>query len=81
MDSRRINELGKSLCRNDVLLISDEIHADLMMKGITHTAVGTLSEKIRNNTIVHYAPSKTFNLAGLQTAYAVIPMMDCVKNT
>ena len=44
-----------------------------MMKGVKHTSVGTLSEKIKNNTIVHYAPSKTFNLAGLQTAYAVIP--------
>ena len=43
------------------------------MKGVKHTSVGTLSEKIKNNTIVHYAPSKTFNLAGLQTAYAVIP--------
>ena len=71
--AEELTSLGNLCAENDVLLISDEIHAYLMMKGITHTSVGTLSEKIKKNTIVHYAPSKTFNLAGLQTAYAVIP--------
>ena len=71
--AEELTRLGDLCAENGVLLISDEIHADLMMKGVKHTSVGTLSEKIKKNTIVHYAPSKTFNLAGLQTAYAVIP--------
>lgn len=49
---------------NDVYLVSDEIHCDIVRKGVKHTPVGTLSsdEKI----IVALAASKTFNLAGLQ---------------
>lgn len=68
-----LEKLGNLCADHGVLLISDEIHADLMMGGHTHQAVCALSEKIRQNTITHYAPSKTFNLAGLQTAYAIIP--------
>ncbi len=68
-----LETLGNLCADNNVILISDEIHADLMMGGHKHQAVSALSEKIRQNTITHYAPSKTFNLAGLQTAYAIIP--------
>lgn len=71
--AEELERLGDLCEQNGVLLISDEIHADLMMGGHTHQAVCALSERIRNNTITHYAPSKTFNLAGLQTAYAIIP--------
>ena len=68
-----LEKLGNLCADNDVLLICDEIHADLIMAGAKHCSMGTLPEKIRQNTIFHYAPSKTFNLAGLQTAFAVIP--------
>lgn len=68
-----LETLGNLCADNGVLLISDEIHADLMMGGATHQAVCAISEKLRQNTITHYAPSKTFNLAGLQTAYAIVP--------
>ncbi len=70
---QELERLGNICADNGVVLVSDEIHADLMMKGHTHTAVCSLSEKIRKNTITNYAPSKTFNLAGLQTAYTIIP--------
>jgi cystathionine beta-lyase len=43
------------------------------MKEASFCSMGTVSEKIRQNTIFHYAPSKTFNLAGLQTAFVIIP--------
>lgn len=65
--------MGNLCADNGVVLISDEIHADLMMKGSSHQAVSAISEKIRQNTISQYAPSKTFNIAGLQAAYAIIP--------
>ena len=71
--AEELTRLGELCADNGVLLICDEIHADLIMPGSQFCSMGTLSEKIRQNTIFHYAPSKTFNLAALQTAYAVIP--------
>ena len=68
-----LERAGELCADNGVLLISDEVHSDLVMPGHTHCSAGTLSEKIRQNTIILHAPSKTFNLAGLQTAYAIIP--------
>lgn len=68
-----LERLGDLCVKYDVLLISDEIHADLMMRGAVHHAVCAVSEKFMGHTITHYAPSKTFNLAGLQTSVAVVP--------
>ena len=68
-----LEKVGNICADNGVVLVSDEIHADLMMKGSHHQAMCALSEKIKQNTITNYAPSKTFNLAGLQTAYAISP--------
>jgi len=68
-----LKKVGEICADNGVVVESDEIHADLMMKGHTHQAMAPISEKIMNNTLTSYAPSKTFNLAGLQTAYIIIP--------
>lgn len=73
---KELERIGNLCADNGVVLVSDEIHADLMMKGHHHQAMCAISEKIKNNTITNYAPSKTFNLAGLQTAYAIIPNDD-----
>ena len=59
--------------KHDVLIFSDEIHADLMMPGSHHIAVGSLGEEIANHLIAGYAASKTFNLAGLCTSAIMIP--------
>ncbi|MBQ6719053.1 MAG: pyridoxal phosphate-dependent aminotransferase [Oscillospiraceae bacterium] len=74
--AEELTRLGELCADNGVLLICDEIHADIIMEGAQHCSMGTLSKKILQNTIFHYAPSKTFNLAGLQTAYVVIPNDD-----
>ncbi|MBR5228705.1 MAG: pyridoxal phosphate-dependent aminotransferase [Firmicutes bacterium] len=59
------------LCEKyDVLIFSDEIHSDLIMRGWKHVPTGAISEK---NLIAAYAPSKTFNLAGIRTSALVIP--------
>ncbi|QIK68851.1 pyridoxal phosphate-dependent aminotransferase [Erysipelothrix sp. HDW6C] len=58
--------------RNNVLVVSDEIHFDLIMPGHQHVVFSTLNESAAQNTIVATAPSKTFNLAGLQTSNLVI---------
>ncbi len=68
-----LTTLAELCLKYNCLLISDEIHSDLMMNGFTHTPVAKLSEEIAQNTITCMAPSKTFNLAGLATSEIIIP--------
>jgi len=68
-DVERISQLCYD---NSVLLISDEIHCDLMISEKKHFSAGRLEEKLLKNTVVCTAPSKSFNLAGLQTAFCII---------
>ena len=51
--------------KHNLLIFADEIHADIIMSGHQHTPVASLNEEIAHHTISAYAPSKTFNLAGL----------------
>ncbi|MGI6576538.1 MAG: MalY/PatB family protein [Eubacteriales bacterium] len=70
-------ELLCHLCyENDVFVISDEIHFDLIMPGYKHVSLGTFEEKYLENCAICTAPSKTFNLAGLQTANIFISNKD-----
>lgn len=55
-----------------LLIISDEIHCDLLFDNHEHIPTATLSEKIAQNTITLMAPSKTFNIAGLSASFAII---------
>jgi len=57
---------------NDVYVISDEIWSDLILNGHRHTPAQSVSEDARNRTVAIYAPSKTFNLAGLVGSYSII---------
>jgi len=59
--------------KKDILIISDEIHFDLILGKIKHTCTATISEKAMQRTVTLTAPSKTFNLAGLSNSDAVIP--------
>lgn len=60
------------LClKYNVLLLSDEIHGDLVYPGHRHIPVASLSPDIAERTITFMSPSKTFNLAGLQASYTV----------
>lgn len=58
---------------HNVLIVSDEIHNDLIMPGYTHHMLASLDERYAQRVITLAAPSKTFNVAGLQLAYAIIP--------
>src|SRR5699024_8027656 len=53
--------------------LSDEIHADLVFAPNKHTPIASLSKEIADQTITCMSPTKTFNLAGLQASYMVIP--------
>ena len=72
----KAEELEK-LCRicteNGIVIISDEIHADLVFSGNKHIPVPMVSEEIAMNSAVLMAASKTFNVAGLSTAVVIIP--------
>lgn len=66
----RINEI---CLRHGVLVVSDEIHSDITFEGHKHTVFGTLSREAAENSIICTAPSKSFNLAGLQFSNIIIP--------
>ncbi|SMC49713.1 PatB family C-S lyase [Rhizobium sp. RU36D] len=62
-----------ALCeRNDTLIISDEIHCELLFDNRTHVPVATLSPEIANRTITLMSAAKTYNIAGLKTAFAIV---------
>ena len=70
------DELRKlaSICNsNGVMILSDEIHFDFVFPGHKHTVLATLSEEIAQNNIFCTAPSKTFNLGGVQVSNIIIP--------
>lgn len=69
-------ELADIVLANDLVLVSDEIHFDLVLPGHRHTVVSTLGDAIARRTIVCTAPSKTFNLAGMATSNIVIEDAD-----
>ncbi len=72
-----LERLGEICLRNKVLVISDEIHSDLVFKGSRHTPFALASRGWERNCLTCIAPSKTFNLAGLQTSAIIIqdPLM------
>lgn len=60
------------LCEQyDVLILSDEIHCDLIYPNYKHIPIASLSDDVANNTITFMSPSKTFNVAGLQASYVI----------
>ena len=68
-----LEELGKLCLERGITVISDEIHSDFVYEGYDHTAFASISREFARNSITFGSPSKSFNLAGLQTAYAIIP--------
>ncbi|MDD2381387.1 MAG: PatB family C-S lyase [Mariniphaga sp.] len=70
------NELEKlaEIClENNIMVISDEIHSDLIFKGNKHIPYATLSDEAANHCLICMAPSKTFNVAGLSSSLVIIP--------
>ncbi|UJW56468.1 putative C-S lyase [Bacillus sp. A116_S68] len=73
---RRMAELCLS---HDVVIVSDEIHSDLILPGHRHIPIASLSKEVAENTITLTAPSKTFNLAGLQASVIICANHDLQK--
>ena len=67
-----LTRLAELCLKYNVLLISDEIHSDLVYKGHKHQVMATVSEELQKLLITLTSPSKTFNLASLSTSLAII---------
>ncbi len=68
-----LTKIGRICLENDVIVVADEVHNDIIMPGFRHTVFASICEEFAMNSITCTAPSKTFNLAGLQTANLIIP--------
>lgn len=67
-----LEELVDICVANDILIVSDEIHADLVFAPHKHIPIATVSEKAKQQTLTFMAPSKTFNIAGLSSSFVII---------
>jgi len=68
-----LERIAEHCLRRDVVICSDEIHCDLVFPGYPHVPIAALSPEVAQRTITLMAPSKTYNLAGLDCSFAVIP--------
>lgn len=64
---------GEIAIKHGAVVISDEIHCEILFKGHRHTPFASLSKEFEQNCIICMAPSKTFNLAGLEVSTVIIP--------
>lgn len=67
-----LKRIGDLCLENDVFVIADEIHSDLILKGHKHIPFASISEAFSKNSMTCLSPTKTFNLAGLQVSVSVI---------
>jgi cysteine-S-conjugate beta-lyase len=67
-----LEKIAEICLKHKVLVLSDEIHADLVMPGHRHQVFANLSPEAAEITLTAHAPSKTFNLAGLATSSVII---------
>lgn len=65
-------ELGEICLKNNILIVSDEIHSDIVYQPNRHIPIGSLSEELSQITVTCMAPSKTFNIAGFATSEIII---------
>lgn len=70
---KELERFGRICLDNHVLVFSDEIHCDLVMPGYKHISFQGISQEFALHSIAAVAPSKTFNLAGLQQSSLIIP--------
>jgi cysteine-S-conjugate beta-lyase len=68
-----IIKMGEIVIDNGAVVISDEIHCEILFKNQKHIPFASISKKFEQNSIVCMSPSKTFNLAGLEVSTIIIP--------
>lgn len=76
---KELEDLCNICLENKIIILSDEIHADIVYPDFKHIPTATLSDDIAKNTVTLYAPSKTFNIAGLCSSYMVSSNQELLK--
>lgn len=71
-DEATLKEIVRLCAKYDVIIISDEIHADLMINGDKHIPLAKVAGDEINRIVTCMAPTKTFNLAGIQVSYMIV---------
>lgn len=72
-EAEELKRMAEICIANDVLLVSDEIHSDLIFHGKKHTPTAKISKTIADHVITCVSATKTFNLAGLQASANIFP--------
>ena len=71
-EKAELEKIAEICLKHNVYIISDEIHSDFIYEGSKHTPISTLSEEVKMKTVTCIAPSKSFNIAGLQASNIVV---------
>lgn len=71
-DKQELSRIAHFCLKHKLVLLSDEIHCDLILDDASHTCTATLSPEIEDATVTFMAPSKTYNVPGLSCAFAII---------
>lgn len=77
--SKELERIAELCCRYDILVLSDEIHQDIVYASHQHIPFASLGKELEDRTITFISPSKTFNLAGLYTSAVIIPNPELKK--
>lgn len=72
-DKATLSRLADIAVKHNLIVISDEIHCDMALYGNKHTPFASVSENAARCSITFGAPSKTFNIAGIVSSYAIVP--------
>ncbi len=72
-DRETLTRLAEFCHERNIIVVSDEIHCDMALWGNRHIPFATVSEKAADCSITFASPSKTFNIAGIVSSYAVVP--------
>ena len=67
-----LTKIAEICLKHNVYIISDEIHSDFIFEGKKHIPISTLSEEVKMKTVTCVAPSKTFNIAGIQASNMIV---------
>ena len=67
-----LRRIGDICIRNNVVVVADEIHCELVHPGFTYTPFASVSEEFQKHSVTCVAPSKAFNIAGLQIANIIV---------
>lgn len=68
-----LSKIGELCAKNNVVVLSDEIHCDITIPGKLYVPFASVNETCKNNCIMAAAPTKTFNLAGIGTSAVIVP--------